>query len=159
MHKHRTPEGLAEHACIDRAVLNLMLDLERQRPWAEDEIARTISVPGDVRDSLRRLRDDKVLTPEDVADAPSLRINSRHGIIDIMRGELPPLDFDTVAERAEATDWGGQTIRVAAQARNLALELRPGPQAVVSGEKDSHHGPFHVAGGLRRLTVATFCMH
>ncbi len=56
MHKHRTPEGLAEHACIDRAVLTLMLDLDRQRPWAEDEIARTIGVPGDVRDSLRRLR-------------------------------------------------------------------------------------------------------
>jgi hypothetical protein len=62
----------------------------------------------------RRLRGDKVLTPEDVADAPSLRINSRHGIIDIMRGGLPPLDFDTVAKRAEATDWGGQTVRVAA---------------------------------------------
>src|ERR1700733_13016918 len=33
-----------------------------------------------------RLRDGKVLTPEDVADAPSLRVNSRHGMIDIMRG-------------------------------------------------------------------------
>ncbi|HEY5260731.1 MAG TPA: hypothetical protein VIJ33_01300 [Solirubrobacteraceae bacterium] len=61
MHKHRTPEGLAEHACIDQAVLNLMLDLERQRPWSEDEIARTISVPGDVRDSLRRLRASKLI--------------------------------------------------------------------------------------------------
>jgi hypothetical protein len=61
MHKHRTPEGLAEHACIDRAVLDLMLDLDRQRPWAEDEIARTIGVPGDVRDSLRRLRACKLI--------------------------------------------------------------------------------------------------
>ena len=61
MHKHRTPEGLAEHATIDRAVLELMLDLDRQRPWAEDEIARTISVPGDVRDSLRRLRACKLI--------------------------------------------------------------------------------------------------
>ncbi len=62
----------------------------------------------------RRLRDDKVLMPEDVAGAESLRINSRHGIIDIMRGGLPPLDYDTVAKRAETTDWEGQTIRIAA---------------------------------------------
>lgn len=61
-----------------------------------------------------RLRDDKVFTQEDIAKASSLRINSRHGIVDIMRGGLPPLDYDTVAERAEATDWGGQTVHMAA---------------------------------------------
>jgi hypothetical protein len=61
MHKHRTPEGLKEHALLDRAVLNLMLDPERQRPWAEDELARTLSVPGDVRESLRRLRACKLI--------------------------------------------------------------------------------------------------
>ena len=62
----------------------------------------------------RRLRDGKVLTLEDVAGAESLRVNSRHGLIDIMRGGLPPLDYDTVAERAETTDWQGQTVRMAA---------------------------------------------
>jgi hypothetical protein len=31
-----------------------------------------------------------------------------------MRGGLPPLDYDTVAQRAEQADWGGQTVRVAA---------------------------------------------
>jgi hypothetical protein len=61
MPKYRTPDGLEEHACIDRAVLDLMVDLERQRPWAEEEIARTISVPGDVRDSLRRLRTSRLI--------------------------------------------------------------------------------------------------
>lgn len=61
MHKHRTPEGLKEHALLDRAVLNLMLDSERQRPWAEDEIARALKVPGDVRESLRRLRACKLI--------------------------------------------------------------------------------------------------
>jgi hypothetical protein len=61
MHKHRTPEGLKEHALIDRAVLEQMLDVDRQRPWAEDEIARTLSVPGDIRESLRRLRACKLI--------------------------------------------------------------------------------------------------
>jgi hypothetical protein len=61
MQKHRTPEGLEEHACIDQAVLNLMLDIDTQRPWSEDEIARAISTPGDVRDSLRRLRAAKLI--------------------------------------------------------------------------------------------------
>jgi hypothetical protein len=60
------------------------------------------------------LRDDKSLTVEDVASAERLRINSCHGIVDIMRGGLPPLDYDTVAQRAETTDWDGQTIRIAA---------------------------------------------
>lgn len=62
----------------------------------------------------KRLRDGKTLTPADVFGVPNLRINSRHGIIDIMRGGLPPLDYDTVAGRAEATEWAGHTIRVAA---------------------------------------------
>jgi hypothetical protein len=62
----------------------------------------------------RRLHDGKILTPEDVGSAESLRINSRHGIIDIMRGGLPPLDYDTVAARAEKTDWEGQVVRMAA---------------------------------------------
>jgi hypothetical protein len=62
----------------------------------------------------RRLRDEKVLTAADVAGGEHLRINSRHGIVDIMRGGLPPLDYNTVAQRAETTDWDGQTVRVAA---------------------------------------------
>jgi hypothetical protein len=64
----------------------------------------------------RRLHDGKVLTVEDVAGAQHLRIGSRHGIVDIMRGGLPPLDYETVSERAEMTDWDGQQVRVAALA-------------------------------------------
>lgn len=62
----------------------------------------------------RRLRDDKVLTAEDVAGGQHLRISSRRGIVDIMRGGLPPLDYDTVARHAEVTEWDGQLVRVAA---------------------------------------------
>jgi hypothetical protein len=62
----------------------------------------------------RRLSDGKVLTSEDVVGGEHLRIGSRHGIVDIMRGGLPPLDYGTVAGRAETTQWDGQTVRVAA---------------------------------------------
>lgn len=61
----------------------------------------------------KRFRDDKVLTLEEIADVDSLRVNSRHGIIDIMRGGLPPLDYDTVSNRAASTEWNGQTLRFA----------------------------------------------
>jgi hypothetical protein len=73
-----------------------------------------------------RLRDGKTLTQEDVAGADHLRVNSRHGIIDIMRGGLPPLDYDTVAERAETTDWEGQTIRMAALASLVGFKRLAG---------------------------------
>jgi hypothetical protein len=60
-----------------------------------------------------RLRDDKILTQEDVAGADHLRVNSRHGIIDIMRGGLPPLDYDTVARDAIDAEVGAQPARIA----------------------------------------------
>jgi len=66
------------------------------------------------RVDAKRLRDDKVLTTEEVAAATSIRVNSRHGIVDVMRGGLPPLDYDTVSRRAAMTDWNGQPVRVAA---------------------------------------------
>jgi hypothetical protein len=62
----------------------------------------------------RRLSDNKSLTLEDIAKAENLRIVSRHGIVDILRGGLPPLDYDTVAGRAEMGDWGGEPVPVAA---------------------------------------------
>lgn len=65
------------------------------------------------RIAATRLRDGKVLTQEEVADAHHLRVNSRHGIVDIMRGGLPPLDYETVAARAFEADIGGEKAPVA----------------------------------------------
>ncbi len=62
----------------------------------------------------RRFHDDKVLTEEDVSGSEHLRIMCRHGIVDVMRGGLPPLDFETVAERADWIEWQGAKIRIAA---------------------------------------------
>jgi hypothetical protein len=60
-----------------------------------------------------RLRDGKVLTLDDVAHTPNLRVGSRHGIIDIMHGGLPPLDYATVAAGALQFDVGGHPAHVA----------------------------------------------
>jgi hypothetical protein len=62
----------------------------------------------------RRLSDDKKITIDDIAGTEHLRVNSRNGIIDILRGGSPPLDFDTVSDRADTTEWEGQIVRVAA---------------------------------------------
>jgi hypothetical protein len=61
----------------------------------------------------RRLHDEKVLTVEDIAAAENLRIDSRHGIVDLMHGGLPPLDYATVSASALEFDVGGQPARVA----------------------------------------------
>ncbi len=66
------------------------------------------------RIEARRLSDDQPLSEAEVTAEEHLRVNSRHGIIDVMRGGMPPLDFDTVFGRANAIEWRGQTVRVAA---------------------------------------------
>lgn len=60
-----------------------------------------------------RLRDDKILGKEEVIDAHHLRVRSKHGIVDIMRGGLPPLDFETVAAGAIEGEAGGEPARFA----------------------------------------------
>jgi hypothetical protein len=65
------------------------------------------------RADARRLRDEKLLTSEDVAGTPHLRVYGRHGIVDIMRGGLPPLDYDSVAQSAVHVDVGGHQARIA----------------------------------------------
>lgn len=60
-----------------------------------------------------RLYDGKKLTPQEIGAAHHLRINSRHGIVDIMHGGLPPLDYDTVVQGAIKIDIEGQPVRIA----------------------------------------------
>lgn len=61
----------------------------------------------------KRFSDGKILTAEDVADAHHLRVDSRHGVIDIMRGGLSPLDYETVAANAVQGSWRDTPFRVA----------------------------------------------
>jgi hypothetical protein len=78
-------------------------------PEADDAIVRFFD-----RVEATRLYDGKRLTRDEISGVPHLRVNSRHGIVDILRGGLYPLDFDTVSGRAEQTVWDGQIVRVAA---------------------------------------------
>jgi len=64
------------------------------------------------RIEARQPGDGSPLTAEDVVGA-HLRADSRHGVIDIMRGGLPPLDYETVAARAEYGVWRDRSFRVA----------------------------------------------
>jgi hypothetical protein len=75
---------------------------------ADDAILRFLE-----RIEATRLHDDKVLTKDDVGDAHHLRVRSRHGIVDILRGGSPPLDFETVAARAIEGEVGGEPAKFA----------------------------------------------
>lgn len=55
-----------------------------------------------------RLHDGKRLEPADIDGAHHPRVRSRHGIVDIMRGGLAPLDYDSVAASAIELDRGGE---------------------------------------------------
>lgn len=77
-------------------------------PATDEAIARFLERTGG-----KRLYDGKHLTSADIAPAQHLRVNSRNGIVDIMRGGLPPLDYETVAERALTIELGEQQAAVA----------------------------------------------
>jgi hypothetical protein len=99
------------------------------------------------RAEAKRLRDDKVLTPKDVTDAPNLRVNTRHGIVDIMRGGLPPLDYETVAERAETVEFLGESVRIAGLASVVGfkrLAHRPDPDRSDLRNLEAIHGPLPI---------------
>ncbi len=75
-------------------------------------------VPDDARNddrvvsALRRLdgvryRDDEPLRSEHLVGQTHLRAKTSAGLVDVMRGGLPPLDFETVEKRALRADYGG----------------------------------------------------
>ena len=53
-----------------------------------------------------RFHDDTVLVEKDLIGMPHLRVKTRAGAIDVIRGGLPPLDYETVEERAMRADYG-----------------------------------------------------
>jgi hypothetical protein len=61
-----------------------------------------------------RAYDGKVVTMGDIDKEEHLRVVTRHGIVDLMRGGLPPLDYDTVAGYSVPTEVGGEVAPIAA---------------------------------------------
>jgi hypothetical protein len=60
------------------------------------------------RIKAKRLHDGKRLEPADIDGAEHLRVRSTHGIVDILRGGLAPLDFETVAADAIELNRAGE---------------------------------------------------
>jgi hypothetical protein len=60
-----------------------------------------------------RFRDGEPLCEKHLIDQAHLRAKTRAGIIDIIRGGLPPLDYETVEDRAMSAEYGGGKFLVA----------------------------------------------
>jgi hypothetical protein len=60
-----------------------------------------------------RLRDSLPLQEEHLLNMAHLRARTSAGIIDILRGGLPPLDFETVEERAKDAEYSDVRFLVA----------------------------------------------
>jgi len=60
-----------------------------------------------------RYRDSEPLRDEHLGGQTHLRATTSAGVIDVMRGGLPPLDFETVAERAMRANYGGVEFLIA----------------------------------------------
>ncbi len=60
-----------------------------------------------------RHRDEAPLQDEHLIGQAHLRTKTKAGVVDIIRGGLPPLDYDTVEERARDADYGEVKFKVA----------------------------------------------
>lgn len=54
-----------------------------------------------------RLRDEEPLLEEHLVGQAHLRARTRAGLVDVLRGGAPPLDYDTVETRAIPASYGG----------------------------------------------------
>lgn len=86
-------------------------DIDFLVPDDDDNDRRVLSALGKL--SAVRLRDDEPLEEGHLLGQTHLRARTDAGIIDIIRGGLPPLDFGTVEERAMRADYGDAKFLVA----------------------------------------------
>ncbi len=93
-----------------------------------------------------RLRDDAPLRDEHLLGQTHLRAKTRAGLIDIMRGGLPPLDYETVEERAMRADYGEVEFLVAGLTSIVGFKRlagRPQDQADLL-QLEAIHGPLPI---------------
>jgi hypothetical protein len=73
-----------------------------------------------------RLRDGVPLCEEHLIGKTHLRAGTSAGVIDIMRGGLPPLDYETVEERAMPAEYAGSEFLVAGLASIVGFKRLAG---------------------------------
>lgn len=73
-----------------------------------------------------RYRDSEPLRDEHLRGQSHLRATTSAGVIDVMRGGLPPLDFETVAERAMSANYGGVEFLIAGLSSIVAFKRLAG---------------------------------
>jgi hypothetical protein len=111
---------LAEHACF--VIVGGFAVIANHYVRATQDI--DFLVPDDVDNDRRvlaallkldgvRLRDDAPLGEEHLLGQTHLRAKTSAGVIDIMRGGLPPLDYETVAAHAIRAEEDGVEFLVA----------------------------------------------
>jgi len=89
-------------------------------------------------------RDANPLTLERLTGRENIRLESpTAGIIDVIRGGLAPLDFETIDANADVVEFRGEQIRFAGLASLVALKRMAGrPQDVADLERlEEVHGP------------------
>ena len=101
-------------------------------PDADSAILRFLE-----RIEATRLSDDKSLTEDEVMAAEHIRVRSRHGIVDLLRGGSPPLDFETVAARAIEGEVGGARPSSPPCAASSASSVLPGARRTAATSKNS----------------------
>lgn len=99
-----------------------------------------------------RLQDDAPLQPAQLLGRPHLRAKTEAGLIDIMRGGLPPLDYDTVRGRAIIADYGDVRLLVAGLSSIVAFKRlagRPRDRNDLAGLEEIHGElPYEPIAGL-----------
>jgi len=93
-----------------------------------------------------RLRDGQPVCEEHIIGSEHLRASTNAGLIDIIRGGLPPLDFATVAAGAMRADYGDFSFRVAGLRSLVAFKRlgdRPRDRNDLIGLEEIH-GPLPI---------------
>lgn len=92
-----------------------------------------ILIPDDVENDERvltalaalhgvRFNDGAELRGEHLIGCAHLRAKTDAGLIDLLRGGLPPLDYETVAARSMSADYGGVVVQIAGLSSIVAFK-------------------------------------
>lgn len=106
-------------AVIAHGFLRATKDTDLLVPTGEEADAAVLRLLE--RIEATRLVDDEALSREEKA-AEHLRVRSRRGIVDVLRGGLPPLNYDTISKDALEVDLGAEKARIVSLASIVALK-------------------------------------